>query len=53
MATMKNGKKFSGAYGGKQDNPFAKSMKDIDKKMARKIKRSTKAGMRAAKKGGM
>ncbi len=47
---MKNGKKFSGAYGGKQDNPFSKPMKDMDPKMARKIEKSKKSAMRMSKK---
>ena len=42
MPGMKNGKKFSGAYGGKADNPFAKPIKDIDKKVARKIEKNVK-----------
>ncbi len=50
MPDMKGGKKFSGAYGGKQDNPFAKPIKDIDKKVARKIKKNEKRVMRKNKK---
>ncbi len=52
MPDMKGGKKFSGAYGGKQDNPFSKSMKDMDPKMNRKIERSKKSAMKMSKKMG-
>ncbi|MGI9549171.1 MAG: hypothetical protein ACR2M7_04270 [Bdellovibrionales bacterium] len=49
MATMKGGKKFSGAYGGKKENPFAKPIKDIDKKVARKIEKNVKKSFKKNK----
>lgn len=48
MAMMKNGKKFSGAYGGKTD--FSKPMSMMDKKMDKKVMKSSKKVMKSAKK---
>ena len=45
----KNGKGFSGAYGGKKDNPFAKPIGKIDKKVARKINKNVKSSFKKNK----